>query len=310
MSKNLNLLLQGPSSFSPSKISSLKSDLNLENHFQIEELSGYDFYSVDVTQDFSDHSKLLELLNSSEPSNIPNFFIGPRSGTISPWASKTSEIIANVGIQGVKRIEKYVGYFLENNKTAAHLSLSCLFDRMTQEVFMSSKDIASVGGDIKRKPLIHIDISKGAIDSLIKANQDLGLALSEEEINYLDHFYTSVSRNPTDAELMMFAQANSEHCRHKIFNAAWIINSISQEESLFDLIKKTSKGNKLDLISAYKDNAAVISGTAVMTLNRNLKNSYSFSSEKINSTLKVETHNHPTAISLLFQGLQLVLVEK
>ena len=297
MSKNLNLLLQGPSSFSPSKISSLKSDLNLENHFQIEELSGYDFYSVDVTQDFSDHSKLLELLNSSEPSNIPNFFIGPRSGTISPWASKTSEIIANVGIQGVKRIEKYVGYFLENNKTAAHLSLSCLFDRMTQEVFMSSKDIASVGGDIKRKPLIHIDISKGAIDSLIKANQDLGLALSEEEINYLDHFYTSVSRNPTDAELMMFAQANSEHCRHKIFNAAWIINSISQEESLFDLIKKTSKGNKLDLISAYKDNAAVISGTAVMTLNRNLKNSYSFSSEKINSTLKVETHNHPTAIS-------------
>jgi len=297
VSKNLNLLLQGPSSFSPSKISSLKSDLNLENHFQIEELSGYDFYSVDVTQDFSDHSKLLELLNSSEPSNIPNFFIGPRSGTISPWASKTSEIIANVGIQGVKRIEKYVGYFLENNKTAAHLSLSCLFDRMTQEVFMSSKDIASVGGDIKRKPLIHIDISKGAIDSLIKANQDLGLALSEEEINYLDHFYTSVSRNPTDAELMMFAQANSEHCRHKIFNAAWIINSISQEESLFDLIKKTSKGNKLDLISAYKDNAAVISGTAVMTLNRNLKNSYSFSSEKINSTLKVETHNHPTAIS-------------
>ncbi len=297
MSKNLNLLLQGPSSFSPSKISSLKSDLNLENHFQIEGLSGYDFYSVDVSQDFFDHSKLLELLNSSEPSNIPNFFIGPRSGTISPWASKTSEIIANVGIQGVKRIEKYVGYFLENNKTAAHLSLSCLFDRMTQEVFMSSKDIASVGGDVKRKPLIHIDISKGAIDSLIKANQDLGLALSEEEINYLDHFYTSVSRNPTDAELMMFAQANSEHCRHKIFNAAWIINSISQEESLFDLIKKTSKGNKLDLISAYKDNAAVISGAAVMTLNRNLKNSYSFSSEKINSTLKVETHNHPTAIS-------------
>ena len=98
----------------------------------------------------------------------------------------------------------------------------------------------------------------------------------EEEIDYLDHFYSSESRNPTDAELMMFAQANSEHCRHKIFNAAWIINSISQEESLFDLIKKTSKGNKQDLISAYKDNAAVISGADVMTLNRNLKNCYSF----------------------------------
>ncbi|MDC0029611.1 phosphoribosylformylglycinamidine synthase [Pseudomonadota bacterium] len=297
MSKNLNLLLQGPSSFSPSKISSLKSDLNLENNFQIEELSGYDFFSVDVSKNFSDHEKLLELLSSSEPSNLPDFFIGPRSGTISPWASKTSEIIANVGIQGVIRIEKYVGYFVDNNSAAANLNFSYLFDRMTQEVFMNLKDIAAVGAAVKRKPLIHINVSKGAKDSLIKANQDLGLALSKEEINYLDHFYTSVSRNPTDAELMMFAQANSEHCRHKIFNAAWIINSISQEESLFDLIKKTSKGNKLDLISAYKDNAAVISGASVMTLNRNLKNSYSFSFEKINSTLKVETHNHPTAIS-------------
>ena len=95
----------------------------------------------------------------------------------------------------------------------------------------------------------------------------------------------------------MFAQANSEHCRHKIFNAVWIINSIAQEDSLFDLIKKTSKGNKQDLISAYKDNAAVIEGAEVPTLNRNLKNIYSFSLEQINSTLKVETHNHPTAIS-------------
>ena len=191
---------------------------------------------------------------------MPNFFIGPRSGTISPWASKTSEIIANVGIQGVNRIEKYVGYFIDNHISVANLNLLSLFDRMTQEVFISPKDIPSIGSAPKRKPLIHIDISKGAKDSLIAANQDLGLALSRDEISYLDHFYSSCSRNPTDAELMMFAQANSEHCRHKIFNAAWIINSISQEESLFDLIKKTSKGDKPDLISAYKDNAAVISG--------------------------------------------------
>ena len=297
MSKNLNLLLQGPSSFSPSKISSLNSDFNLINDSSALELNSFEFYSVDVSQDFSDHAKLIELLKSQEPINLPNFFIGPRSGTISPWASKTSEIIINVGIQGVYSIEKYLGYFINENFSAADLNLSCLFDRMTQEVFMSTKDIASVSSAPKRKPLIHIDISKAAKDSLIKANQDLGLALSEEEINYLDHFYSSALRNPTDAELMMFAQANSEHCRHKIFNAAWVIDSIVQEESLFDLIKKTSQGNKLDLISAYKDNAAVISGAEVLTLNRNLKNSYSFSSEKINSTLKVETHNHPTAIS-------------
>ncbi len=297
MSKNLNLLLQGPSSFSPSKISSLNSDFNLINDSSALELNSFEFYSVDVSQDFSDHAKLIELLKSKEPINLPNFFIGPRSGTISPWASKTSEIIINVGIQGVYSIEKYLGYFINENFSAADLNLSCLFDRMTQEVFMSTKDIASVSSAPKRKPLIHIDISKVAKDSLIKANQDLGLALSEEEINYLDHFYSSALRNPTDAELMMFAQANSEHCRHKIFNAAWVIDAIVQEESLFDLIKKTSQGNKLDLISAYKDNAAVISGVEVLTLNRNLKNSYSFSSEKINSTLKVETHNHPTAIS-------------
>ena len=297
MSKNLNLLLQGPSSFSPSKISSLNSDFNLINDSSALELNSFEFYSVDVSQNFSDHAKLIELLNSQEPIKLPNFFIGPRSGTISPWASKTSEIIINVGIQGVYSIEKYLGYFINENFSAADLNLSCLFDRMTQEVFMSTKDIASVSSAPKRKPLIHIDISKVAKDSLIKANQDLGLALSEEEINYLDHFYSSALRNPTDAELMMFAQANSEHCRHKIFNAAWVIDSIVQEESLFDLIKKTSQGNKLDLISAYKDNAAVISGVEVLTLNRNLRNSYSFSSEKINSTLKVETHNHPTAIS-------------
>ncbi len=297
MSKNLNLLLQGPSSFSPSKISSLNSEFNLINDSSALELNSFEFYSVDVSQNFSDHAKLIELLNSQEPIKLPNFFIGPRSGTISPWASKTSEIIINVGIQGVYSIEKYLGYFINENFSAADLNLSCLFDRMTQEVFMSTKDIASVSSAPKRKPLIHIDISKAAKDSLIKANQDLGLALSEEEINYLDHFYSSALRNPTDAELMMFAQANSEHCRHKIFNAAWVIDSTVQEESLFDLIKKTSQGNKLDLISAYKDNAAVISGAEVLTLNRNLKNGYSFSSEKINSTLKVETHNHPTAIS-------------
>ena len=104
MSKNFNLLLQGPSSFSPSKISSLNFELNLTNDSPIEELNIYEFYSVDINKDFSDHEKLFELLSSKESVNFPNFFIGPRSGTISPWASKTSEIITNVGIQGVNRI--------------------------------------------------------------------------------------------------------------------------------------------------------------------------------------------------------------
>jgi len=297
VSKNLNLLLQGPPSFSPSKISSLNSEFNLINDEKLIELSSLEFYSLNITKDFSDYSKLFELLNSQETSNLPNFFVGPRPGTISPWASKTSEIIFNVGIEGVHSIEKYFGFFINKNIKTADLDLSCLFDRMTQEVFFNAEDIAHLSSPPQRKPLMYYDISKSAKDSLVKANQDLGLALSEDEIDYLDCFYSSARRNPTDAELMMFAQANSEHCRHKIFNAAWVIDSVTQAESLFDLIKKTSKGDKPDLISAYKDNAAVISGAEVMTLNRNLKNSYNFSAEKINSTLKVETHNHPTAIS-------------
>ena len=297
MSKNLNLLLQGPSSFSPSKILSLNSEINLLNDSSNIKLRCLEFYSLDVSEAFSDHEKLSELLNCQESLDLPNFFVGPRSGTISPWSSKTSEIINNVGIQGIHSIEKYFGYFINGNIENNNLNLLCLFDRMTQQVFMNAEDLVPPDSFAERKPLLRIEISNSAKDSLIAANQDLGLALSDGEINYLENFYSLVKRNPTDAELMMFAQANSEHCRHKIFNAAWLIDSVLQEESLFDLIKKTSIGNKPDLISAYKDNAAVISGSEVMTLNRNLNNSYGFASEKINSTLKVETHNHPTAIS-------------
>ena len=132
--------------------------MNSINDSQAIELNCHEFYSVDIAQDFSDHLKLLELLKSNEPSNLPNFFIGPRSGTISPWASKTSEIITNVGIQGVLSIEKYLGYFVNNNISATDLNLSCLFDRMTQEVFFSGETIAEVDSEPKRKPLVNIDI--------------------------------------------------------------------------------------------------------------------------------------------------------
>ncbi|MDG1061296.1 MAG: phosphoribosylformylglycinamidine synthase, partial [SAR86 cluster bacterium] len=159
MSKNLNLLLQGPSSFSPSKISSLSAEIKLINDNSFIELNSFEFYSVDVSQDFNDHAKLFELLRVDEALNLPDFFIGPRSGTLSPWASKTIEIITNVGIEGVLSLEKYFGYFVNENIHIQDLDLSCLFDRMTQEVFMTDKDIASLGTTLERKPLIHIDIS-------------------------------------------------------------------------------------------------------------------------------------------------------
>ena len=297
MSKNLNLLLQGHSSFSPSKISSQNLQLNKINNLKNLKLSCIEYYALTVTQDFSSHAKLLNLLNAVSQSKTPNFFIGPRAGTISPWSSKTKEIIDNVSIQGVHSIERYFGYFLEGSTEEEELIITNLFDRMTQEVFYDQGALSNSSLSLQRRTLKHVDLSKSASHALVKANIDLGLALSQGEIAYLVDFYSSVERNPTDAELMMFAQANSEHCRHKIFNATWVIDSVAQDQSLFDLIKETSKGNKPDLISAYKDNAAVIEGTEVQTLNRNLENQYTFSNEKLNSTLKVETHNHPTAIS-------------
>ena len=297
MSKNLNLLLQGHSSFSPSKLSSQNLQLNKINNLKNLKLSCIEYYALTVTQDFSSHAKLLNLLNAVSQSKTPNFFIGPRAGTISPWSSKTKEIIDNVSIQGVHSIERYFGYFLEGSTEEEELIITNLFDRMTQEVFYDQGALSNSSLSLQRRTLKHVDLSKSASHALVKANIDLGLALSQGEIAYLVDFYSSVERNPTDAELMMFAQANSEHCRHKIFNATWVIDSVAQDQSLFDLIKETSKGNKPDLISAYKDNAAVIEGTEVQTLNRNLENQYTFSNEKLNSTLKVETHNHPTAIS-------------
>ena len=256
-----------------------------------------EYYSVTAQQDFTNHSTLLNLLNATEQSQAPHFFIGPRAGIISPWSSKTKEIIANVHIQGVQSIERYFGYFIDGATDISELIITDLYDRMTQAVFYYKESLPSLGLIPDRRPLQFIDISNSANDALVKANTELGLALSSDEIAYLENFYSLVNRNPTDAELMMFAQANSEHCRHKIFNAGWKIDSVAQEHSLFDLIKKTSHGNKPDLISAYKDNAAVIEGAEVLALNRNLDNQYSFAKEKLNSTLKVETHNHPTAIS-------------
>tara|TARA_B110000305_G_scaffold241289_1_gene314797 strand:+ start:25 stop:3882 length:3858 start_codon:yes stop_codon:yes gene_type:complete len=297
VSKNLNLLLQGHSSFSPFKISSQSSQFCKSNHLPAFNLSCSNYYAVTVDQDFSSHTKLLRLLSATKQSQLPHFLIGPRAGTISPWSSKTSEIISNVSIEGVQGIEKYVGYFADTSINITKLDIGCLFDRMTQEVFYCQEDLFNLDQTAVRRSLKYIDISHGANNALVEANRALGLALSAEEILYLENFYSLAQRNPTDAELMMFAQANSEHCRHKTFNASWIIDSETQQQSLFDLIKITSQGNKPDLISAYKDNAAVISGAEVLTLNRNLNNQYSFSKEMVNSTLKVETHNHPTAIS-------------
>ena len=197
MSKNLNLLLQGPSCFSSSKISSLKIELCNINNLDDLNLSCIEYYAINFDPSFSDNNKLLELLNAKEESRFPNLLIGPRSGTISPWSSKTIEIIENVGIKGINSIERYFGYFIEGTEDITTLKLTCLFDRMTQEIFYDHNSLPNIDSTPQRRPLKHIDIKDSPKDAIVNANLELGLALSKDEIDYLvDFFFRPIETLP------------------------------------------------------------------------------------------------------------------
>ena len=167
---------------------------------------------------------------------------------------------------------------------------------MTQDVILNFDDISDLFSDLHPSPIQDIDISSKQLLALQQANLELGLALNDEEIMYLFDSYSKTNKDPTDAELMMFAQANSEHCRHKIFNASWTIDGNSQPKSLFDMIRNTHINYSEGVISAYEDNAAILSGNkAERFYPRDGK--YSSHEEEVDLVIKVETHNHPTAIS-------------
>ncbi len=294
MSKTLNLLVKGQPSFSLSHNERLKDFLSQSLKLDYLEIEINDFYLIQSDNPNTDFEGILEVLRANRSFNDPSFFIGPRPGTITPWSSKTSEIMSNVGF-GKIQIEKFNG-FLINQRIDQDLNLDRIHDQMTQKVYFEAP--TDFFTNIReQKDSLSIDFLENDIQSIEEANLSLGLALSNEEIAYLAEFYRLERRDPTDAELMMFAQANSEHCRHKIFNAKWVINGKQHKDSLFDLIKKTSTSKRDDLISAYKDNAAVIEGEEVSVIRPNHLNSYAFEAEKINTLIKVETHNHPTAIS-------------
>ena len=246
-------------------------------------------------------SKLSNLLNANDNTNIFSksfFFITPRIGTISPWSSKATDIAKNCGLNGVARIERGLCYSVDKKvDTKILLDLgNSLVDRMTQEVLYSLNDISKLFSNQKPGSLKEVDIFINKKNALNEANTELGLALNEDEITYLYESYLKTNKNPTDAELMMFAQANSEHCRHKIFNADWTIDGDVKVNSLFDMIRNTYKNHSKGVISAYEDNAAILNG---YTSNRFYpqKGKYSSHEEEVNLVIKVETHNHPTAIS-------------
>ncbi|HRZ24462.1 MAG TPA: phosphoribosylformylglycinamidine synthase, partial [Candidatus Contendobacter sp.] len=232
----------------------------------------------------------------------PTFLVIPRPGTISPWSSKATDIAHNCGLQHVRRIERGVAYYLEAAPplTADHLAAlrPLLHDRMTEAVLGPDDDPAVLFAHAEPAPLATVDVLGGGREALMTANRTLGLALSEDEIDYLLDSFTRLGRNPTDVELMMFAQANSEHCRHKIFNADWIVDGVKQDRSLFAMIRHTHHCHPDDVLSAYSDNAAVMTGfPAGRFFPDPADGEYRYHPEDVHILMKVETHNHPTAIS-------------
>src|SRR5690606_16284382 len=234
----------------------------------------------------------------------------PRFGTVSPWASKATDIAHNCGLAAVRRIERGVRYTvtpargLLGSKSLDDAQLrqiaDILHDRMTETVADAGFDGQALFASLPGKPTTAVDVLGAGRQALIEANTALGLALSEDEIDYLAEAFNGLGRNPTDVELMMFAQANSEHCRHKIFNATWVIDGQPQSNTLFGMIRATHAAQPMGTVVAYSDNAAIMEGGPATLFHAGATDSngrYGHHEAVVHTLMKVETHNHPTAIA-------------
>lgn len=231
------------------------------------------------------------------------FLVIPRFGTISPWASKATDIADHCGLTSIKRLERGVAYYVELKSGSLSDSdtqfiKSLIHDRMIEMILSDFASAAALFDKAEPTEGSHVDIIGGGREALVTANIELGMALSADEIDYLLEYFKSIERNPGDAELMMFAQANSEHCRHKIFNADWVIDGKEQDISLFGMIRNTYNKSPDNILSAYHDNSSVIEGnTAGRFFADGPNGEYTWHQESMPILMKVETHNHPTAIS-------------
>ena len=250
-------------------------------------------------------TRLNQLLDYGTPSEIRRnsdnvIYISPRVGTISPWSSRATDIALHCDIQ-LNRIERCSMIYLHTEeKLSKETKLSIgniLFDRMTESLFFDEKSTYQLFTHQNPRKLEHIDFLINGIRAISDYSEQCGLALSEDEISYLADHYNKTKSNPTDTELMMFAQANSEHCRHKIFNASWIIDQKEQEHSLFKMIRNTHEVSPQKTIVAYSDNSSVIEGRSINRFYPDTQNNYRPHQEITHFLMKVETHNHPTAIS-------------
>jgi len=262
------------------------------------------FVDVEGTLSATETSHLKILLNNSEKDQTSELtddscIVTPRLGTISPWSSKATDITHTCGIEHVHRIERGIAYFFEGVSAKDKSAMEALVhDRMMEQVSHDVDVLEGLFSHQSPKPYQIVDVLSGGREALVQANIEMGLALSPDEIDYLVTAFNDLKRNPIDAELMMFAQANSEHCRHKIFNADWTIDGEEKPHSLFGMIRNTFQKSPEGVLSAYSDNAAVLEGPKASRFFPNPENNtYQTNEEPVHFQIKVETHNHPTAIS-------------
>ncbi|CAI1081819.1 Phosphoribosylformylglycinamidine synthase [Serratia entomophila] len=264
------------------------------------------FADVSAPLSAEEHAKLQRLLRygPSLAEHAPAgrlLLVTPRPGTISPWSSKASDIAHNCGLKQVVRLERGLAFYVKApalTESQWQQLAALLHDRMMEIVFSELQQAEQLFAHHQPAPYQAVDVLGEGRSALEQANVRLGLALAQDEIDYLLNAFTGLGRNPTDIELYMFAQANSEHCRHKIFNADWIIDGEQQPKSLFKMIKNTFEQTPDYVLSAYKDNAAVMEGSQVGRFFAAPGNGkYDYHQEDAHILMKVETHNHPTAIS-------------
>lgn len=302
------LRLRGRSAFSPFRLARLLADARLRVP-RIASVGAEYWHVVRVARALDDvERQRLERILTYGPVHAPVapngqiLVVVPRLGTVSPWSSKARDIVKQCAVEAVERIERaLVLHFHGDGPELSTDELRALWpaihDRMTQTVLPNIDAADALFSDFDPKPLRHVPLIAQGRAALVAANAELGLALSDDEIDYLVNAFDGMKRDPTDVELMMFAQANSEHCRHKIFNATWTLDGTVQSETLFGMIRNTHACNPRGTVVAYSDNSSVMEGAVANRLYPDVGGEYAYHTGLVHTLMKVETHNHPTAIS-------------
>ena len=309
------ILLIGENAYSPFRLEAIKAKIAQAapglGEVTIDARWVYALQMADQAFSIEELRRAGVLLNATGDMDEADFFVTPRKGTISPWSSKATDIFRNCGLENILRVERGIRYkvTIKPREDAGRLGfaseqppkslppacLNVLYDKMSEGVYENIDDLFEAG---EPKPGRTYDVLSKGVKAIQEANEEIGLAISQPEMEYLAKSFTAAGRNPTDTELVMFGQVNSEHCRHKIFGAKFIIDGQEMPNSLFGMIKNTHEKRPQDTLSAYKDNSSVVKGfkTQVFAIDP-ATNRYGWREEQLDQLMKVETHNHPTAIS-------------